>query len=96
MDVGSQQFIPQYQPQEALLQDYYRDNPLPESPPTLPSPPWPQSPTPIMAWKAQDLKENHIIQLSEPQCREITSACNTYSGELVCFPPNSPKTKRKK
>jgi hypothetical protein len=84
----SSTFVPQYEPQVALLEEYYEQNPLPT---LAPPPPWP-SHAPTMAWKADDLHvdNQHITYLSDAEQREIMAACAVFTGPVpllaVCLP----------
>jgi len=78
----SSAFVPQYEPQEALLRDFCSKNPIPPTAglPALPDP-WPLT-APVMAWKAQDLQGRYITHLTDAERGEIVSACAAYTGKL--------------
>jgi hypothetical protein len=76
--------VPQYEPQEALLREYCKNNPVP----ALSAPPGWSSSVAGMAWESQDLLERHINHLKKEECAEIFDACAGYIGN--CHPGYMP------
>ncbi|KAI1325237.1 hypothetical protein F5Y16DRAFT_378291 [Xylariaceae sp. FL0255] len=75
--MGSAQFAPQYEPQDALVEDYRLLDPQGRSV-SLPDD-WPESIVSPMAWTAEDLGSRHIFQLTKPEMSEIQHWVHEYS-----------------
>ncbi|KAI1422372.1 hypothetical protein F5Y12DRAFT_717482 [Xylaria sp. FL1777] len=76
--MSGDQFLPQYEPQAALLADYRRRGSQGKSA-VLPDD-WPQSIKSPMAWTAEDLQSHHVFQLTESEVQETMNWGCAYSG----------------
>ena len=78
VNMSGDQFVPQYEPQAALLADYRHQDSQGRSV-ALPDD-WPTNMKSPMAWTAQNLQSRHIFQLTESEVQEAMNWGCAYSG----------------